>query len=161
MADVSQLMQEWSKVISSIDATKGSEQLLNTLASLKVPGVNMDALVASQRDNLEALSASNRAALEGMKAVGAWQVKLMQETMRELTSAIGGLASAGSPQQLVWAESELARKAFATAVSQMQELTAIVVNANQQATAAIAKRLPESVGEIGDVLKLPQSPTKS
>lgn len=161
MADVSQLMQEWSKVISSIDATKGSEQLFNTLASLKVPGVNMDALVASQRDNLEALSASNRAALEGMKAVGEWQVKLMQETMRELTAAIGGLARTGSPQQLVLAESELARKAFETAVSQMQELTAIVINANQQAASAIAKRIPESVGEIKDVLKLPQSPAKS
>lgn len=135
--------------------------MLNFIASLKLPGVNMDALVASQRDNLEALNASNQAALEGMKAVGAWQAKLLQETMRELTAAIGKLSQSGSPQQLVANESELAKKAFSTAVRQMQELTQIVIQANQQAAAAIARRIPESLGEINDVLKLPEASGKS
>ncbi|MBE2258619.1 MAG: phasin family protein [Candidatus Accumulibacter sp.] len=160
MTDLSQLVRDWSRAVASMDATRGSEELLNIIAGLKLPGVNMDALVASQRDNLEALSTANRAALAGMQAVGEWQVKLLQETMRELTAAIGGLAKGGSPQQLLAAETELASKAFATAVGQMQEFTAIVINANQQATAAIAKRIPESVGEIRDVLKLPQPPAR-
>ena len=53
------------------------------MAGLKVPGVNMDALVASQRSNLEALSAANLAAMQGVKAVGEWQVKILQETMQQ------------------------------------------------------------------------------
>ena len=160
MADLSQQLSAWSKAVASMDVTKSSEQLLNIMAGLKVPGVNMDALVASQRDNLEALNAANQVALEGMKAVGAWQVKLLQETMRELSTAIGKLSQSGSPQQLLATESELAKKAFATAVRQMQELTQIVIQANQQASAAIAKRIPESLGEIKDVLKLPEGPAK-
>lgn len=160
MADLSQQFSDWSKAIASMDVTRSSEQMLNIMAALKLPGVNMDALVASQRSNLEALNASNQAALEGMKAVGGWQAKLLQETMRELTIAIGGLAQAGSPQQMVATQTELAKKAFATAVSQMQELTQIMVQANQQATAAVAKRIPESLGEIRDVLKLPEPPAK-
>ncbi|MQM33360.1 MAG: hypothetical protein CRU72_02620 [Candidatus Accumulibacter phosphatis] len=161
MADLSQQLSAWSKAVASMDMTTSSEQMLNMIAALKVPGVNMDALVASQRDNLEALNAANQAALEGMKAVGEWQAKLLQETMRELTAAIGKLSQSGSPQQLLAAESDLAKKAFATAVGQMQELTQIVIQANQQASAAIAKRIPESLGEIKDVLKLPEASGKA
>ena len=154
MTDLSKLLSDWSKAISSMDVTKGSEELLNIMAGLKVPGLNMDALVASQRDNLEALSASNRAALAGMKAVGEWQVKILQETMQELTAAISGLTKGGSPQEIAAAETELARKAFETAVGEMRELADIVGKANQQATEAIAKRIPASLNEIKEVLKL-------
>lgn len=158
MTDISKLMGDWLKSMSSLDVTKGTEQLLNLLAGLNVPGVNMDALVASQKDNLEALSAANRAAVEGVKAVGEWQVKILQETVQELTTAIGGLAKVGSPQQMIAAETELAKKAFETAVRKMRELSEIVAKANQQATDAIVNRIPESIEEIKDVLKLPPSP---
>lgn len=155
MADLSKLLSDWTKAITSMDVTRGSEELLNIMAGLKVPGVNMDAVVASQRENLEALSASNRAVLAGMKAVGEWQVKILQETMQGLTTAISGLTKGGSPQEIAAAEAELARKAFETAVGEMRELAEIVGKANQQASEAIAKRIPASLNEIKDVLKLP------
>jgi len=155
MADVSQLLSDWGKAVASMDVTKGTEGLLKVLAGLKVPGVNMDALVAMQRDNLEALSASNRAALEGMKAIGEWQVKILHATLQQLNTAIEGLSCSGSPQELIAAETELARKAFETAVGEMRGLAEIVIRANQQATDAIVKRIPESLEEIRDVLKIP------
>ncbi|EXI75678.1 MAG TPA: phasin family protein [Candidatus Accumulibacter phosphatis] len=158
MTEMSKQMADWLRALSSLDMSKGSEQLLNALARLEVPGLNMDALVASQRDNLEALNAANRAAMEGVKAVGEWQLKILQETIQEMTSAIGGLSGVGSPQQLVAAETELAKKAFETAVSRMRELAEIVAKANQQAADAIVKRVPASLDEIRDVLKLPPPP---
>ncbi len=154
MADLSKLLGDWSQAIASMDVTKGSEELLNIMARLNVPGINMDAVVASQRENLEALSASNRAALAGMKAVGEWQVKILQETMQGLTTAISNLTKGGSPQEIAAAEAELARKAFETAVGEMRELAEIVGKANQQASEAIAKRIPASLNEIREVLKL-------
>ncbi|MDS4057851.1 MAG: phasin family protein [Candidatus Contendobacter sp.] len=151
-------MTDWVKAMSSLDVTKGSEQLLNVLASLDVPGVNMDALVASQRENLEALSAANRATMEGIKAVGEWQMKILQQAMQELAAAIGSLANIGSPQEMVAVETELTKKAFETAVSKMRELAEIVTRANQQATNAIVNRIPASLDEIREVLKLSQPP---
>jgi hypothetical protein len=38
----------------------------------------------------------------------------------------------------------------------MRELAQIVNNANQEATDAIVRRIPESLGEIRDVLKIPR-----
>ena len=157
MANPSQQMQDWGKTLASLDLTKGTEQLLKMLGGMNVPGVNMDALVASQRENLEALSASNRAALEGVKAVGEWQAKILQETMQELTTAISGLTKVSSPQQMVTSEAELAKKAFEAAVSRMRELSEIVTTANQKATEAIVKRIPQSLDEIKDVLKVDKS----
>jgi phasin family protein len=154
-------MQDWGKALASLDLTKGTEELLNMLTRLDVPGVNMDALVASQRENLEALTAANRAALEGVKAVGEWQAKILQETMKELTTAISGLTKVSSPQQMVTTEADLAKKAFETAVQRMRELADIVTRANQSATDAIIKRVPESLDDIKDVLKLPTPPKTS
>jgi phasin family protein len=85
-------------------------------------------------------------------------LKILQETIQGMTTAVGGLAKAGSPQQLMAAETELAKKAFETAVSKMRELAEIVAKANQQATDAIVNRVPASLDEIRDVLKLPAPP---
>ena len=158
MKHTASLMSDWADAITSLDMPRGTEALLNIMARLQVPGVNMDALVASQRDNLEALSASNRAAFEGFKAVGEWQVKILQETMQELTAAIGGLAKVDSPQAFVNTETELAQKAFETAVRQMREFAEIVTDANHQASELIVRRIPESLGEIKDALKFPHRP---
>ena len=56
---------------------------------------------------------------------------------------------------MIAAETDLAKKAFETAVSKMRELAEIVTKANQQATDAIVNRIPASLDEIKDVLKLP------
>lgn len=161
MSKLSGGTHESAKSIVGLDLTKGTEELLNYLAALKVPGVNMDALVANQRDNLEALGVANRAAMEGIKAAAQWQMKVLHETMEELKAAIDGLAKDGSPQDMLVTEADLAKKAFETALSEMRELAEIVTNANKQATEAIVKRIPESLEEIKDVLKIVPYPRGS
>jgi phasin family protein len=154
MVDVSQLMADWCKALASFDVSKGSEEVEKMLARLKVPGVDMQELVISQKDNLAALNAANLAALEGLRAVGEWQVKLLEATIHELSAASGKLAKVNSPQQVITTEAELAKKAFETAVREMRELARIVSKSNQKATDAIVKRIPESLDKIKNVLKL-------
>jgi phasin family protein len=146
---------DWTKANNGLDLTKGSEELLKLMSELQVPGIDMDALAASQRNNLEALNTANRAVLAGFKAVGEWQMWIMQETVQELTAAINDLSRVGSPHELVATETELTKKAIETAARQMRELAQIVNKANQEASDAIVRRIPESLGEIRDVLKIP------
>jgi phasin family protein len=159
MSQPSDLLIDWMRTISSLDATKGVEPVFDFLAGLKVPGVDMDALVASQRGNLGALTESNQAILDGAKLVGQWQVKILQETMQQLSESFAGLAQVASPRELMTAETELAQKALATALGQMRELAQIMTDANKQAAEVIARRVPESLEEIKDILKAPQWPT--
>ena len=146
---------DWTKANNGLDLTKGSDELLKLMTELQVPGIDMDALAASQRNNLEALNTANRAVLAGFKAVGEWQMWIMQETVQELAAAINDLARVGSPHELVVTETELTKKAIETAARQMRELAQIVNRANQEASDAIVRRIPESLGEIRDVLKIP------
>ncbi|MCM8594624.1 phasin family protein [Accumulibacter sp.] len=153
MTDIGKVLTDWAKAMASLDVTRGSEELLNIIAGLKVPGVNMDALVASQRDNIEALTAANRAAVEGFQAVGQWQGRILHETVEQLKAAVETLAARGSAGDIAASEAELARKALATAVQEMRELAEIVTRANQQASEAILKRVPASLDEIRTILK--------
>jgi phasin family protein len=155
MTEPSDLLNDWMRTISSLDATKGVEPVFDFLAGLKVPGVDMDALVASQRCNLGALNESNQAILDGAKQVGQWQVRILQETMQHMSEAFAGLTRVGSPVELMAAESELAKKAFATALGQMRELAQIMTDANKQAAEVIARRIPDGLEEIKDILKVP------
>jgi phasin family protein len=152
---------DFSKFIAGLDLTKGADELMKMLAQYKVPGVNMDALVASQRENLEALATANRAAFEGMKAVAEWQVKILNETMKEISNTAGELAKAGSPQDVVGKQADLAKQALQAAVTNMRDLAEIVNKAHQEATGAITERVTESLDEIKDVLKIKQEPPVS
>jgi hypothetical protein len=54
-------LKELGKSLMDLDMTKGAEKILDMFAQLKVPGVDMAMLVASQRDNLEAVTKANQA----------------------------------------------------------------------------------------------------
>lgn len=161
MANTSNPLLDFSKSMMDLDLTKGADEFLKRLAQLKVPGIDMDALVATQRDDLEALTKANRAAIEGMKAVAELQVKILKETMDEISDVAGGLTKAGSPQDLAGKQTELAKHAFQTAVTHMREFAELVTKANKEATDAIVERVPDHLDEIKDILKIKQQSTAS
>jgi phasin family protein len=153
MVKTPESLQKFSKSLMDLDMTKGVEQVLNQLAELKVPGVDMDALVASQRDNLEAVAKANRAAMEGLKGVGEWQVKILKQAMEDISESTAALTRAESPQAALVEQAEVAKRVFEMAVKNMQDLADILHKANEDATKVIVERVPESLDEIKEVLK--------
>lgn len=149
-------LKKLSKSLMDLDMTKGAEKILDMFAQLKVPGVDMAMLVASQRDNLEAVAKANQAAMQGLKGVGEWQMKILKGTIDEITKATGEMTKVHSPQDIVVEQTELAKRAFETAVNNMRELADVLNKANEEATRAIVERVPESLDEIKDVLKVKQ-----
>lgn len=153
MAKTPESLQDFAKSLIDLDVTKGAEQILNRLAELKVPGLDMDALVASQRDNLEAVSKANKAAMEGLKGVGEWQVTILKQAMEEISESAATVTKVRSPQDVVVEQTELAKRIFETAVKNMRELADILHKANEDATKVIVERVPESLDEMKEVLK--------
>lgn len=149
--DVTQSMTE-------VDLTKGADELLKMLAQIKVPGIDMDAMVASQRGNLEALANANRAAFGGMRGVAEWQLKILQEAVLEISAGTSEIAEANSPQDAMLRQTEVARRAFEKALTNMRELAEILNETNQAVTRAISERVRESVEEIRDVLQMARPP---
>jgi phasin family protein len=153
MAKTPESLQDFAKSLTDLDMTKGAEQILNQLAELKVPGLDMDALVASQRDNLEAVVKANRAAMEGLKEVGAWQVKILKQALEDISHSATALTKVQAPQNALVEQTEVAKRVFETAVKNMRELADILHKTNEDATKVIVERVPESLDEIKEVLK--------
>ncbi|WP_089724902.1 phasin family protein [Candidatus Thiosymbion oneisti] len=156
MATTPESLQDLGKSIMSMDITKGADRFLDALAKLKVPGVDMDALVASQRDNLEAMGKANQAVMEGVTGVGKWQMKILMQTLEEISKTGGSMTKIGSPKAVVGEQTDMAKRAFETAVTSMRELADILNTANQTATKVIVDRVPDSLDEVKEILKVTQ-----
>lgn len=146
-----------SKLLKEFDPTKMVGEFSNMLKQYKLPGVDVDAIVASQKKNLEALTSANRVAIEGLQAVVKRQAEILQETMNEASKAVDALSKAGSPPEVAAKQAELAKDAFERALSNMRELAELVTKANQDATSTINARISASLDEMKEVaLKLKQ-----
>ena len=148
-------LPDLTKILKDFDPSKMADAFTKMMKNYKMPGVDVDAVVANQRKNVEALTSANRVALEGMQAVIKRQVEIVQETMNEATKAFDSVAKAGSPPEAAAKQAELAKTAFERALSNGRELAEMVSKAQQEATNAINTRIAESLDEFKDmVLKL-------
>src|SRR5690606_5818899 len=53
------------------------------LSDVQVPGVDIDAILASQRKNIEAVTAANQLAIEGMQAVLRRQAEILRQSLEK------------------------------------------------------------------------------
>jgi phasin family protein len=136
------------KLMSEFDPSKLMGEFQNMLKQYKLPGVDVDALVASQKKNVEAVVNANRIAIEGMQAMAKRQAEVFQEAMKEATQAVGSLSKATSPQDLAAKQTELMKTAFEKSVATMRELAEILTKSSQEATKTINARITASLEEI-------------
>jgi phasin family protein len=128
--------------LSKFDMTK-------MLGDVKIPGFDMNAIMAAQRKNIEALTAANQAAVQGMQAVAQRQAEILSQAMNEVSSIAQQLAgSASNPQEMTTKQAELARKGFEQALANMRELAEMVSKSNTETFAIINKRVTESLQEL-------------
>jgi phasin family protein len=140
---------DFSKYFKGFDPAKMSEEMTKMLGQYKLPGVDMDSIVASQKKNVEALVAANRTAVEGMQSVMRRQAEILQETMSEMTKAFQNLGkAAGSPQDLVAVQADLAKKVFDKSLASMRELAEMVAKSQNEATQHINARISATLDEL-------------
>ncbi len=123
------------------------------ISEFKVPGVDFDAIMASQRKNIEAVTAANQLAIEGMQAVIRRQGEILRKTMEQTGAMLTDAMSAGSPETIVTKQAELVQSAFQQALGNMKELAEMVTKSNTEAANVISKRVSESLEELKTVAK--------
>lgn len=149
---------DFQKMMKDFEPTKMVDEFQKMMQQYKLPGVDLDSLVASQKKNVEALTNANKVALEGLQAVAKRQGEILQETMNEVSKAFDTLSKAGSPQDVAAKQAELAKDAFERALSNMRELAELVTKANKDATQTINTRISATLDEIKDLaLKMKQA----
>jgi phasin family protein len=119
------------------------------MSEFKVPGVDMDALMAAQRKNIEAVTAANKLAMEGTQAVAQRYTEAMRSMMEELTKMSQEMMSTtGSPEDRMAKQAELAKHAFEKALANMKELAEMIAKTNTEAANLISQRISASLEEL-------------
>ena len=122
--------------------------LTKIMAEYKVPGVDVEAMMAAQRKNIEALTAANQLAVEGVQAVMRRQAEILRQTMEEASSMMSEMVAAGTPEDKVSKQAELAKTAFEKALANMKELAEMVAKSNSEAADVLSNRVKESIEEV-------------
>jgi phasin family protein len=114
----------------------------------QMPGMNSQALMDMQRKNMEAVAQANRIAFEGAQAIAQRQQDIVRQAMDEAVKAMKEMQDAGSNEERVKHQTEIAKKAFETAQKNVRELTEMSSKSNSEAIELINKRVAESFDEM-------------
>ncbi len=123
-------------------------EITKALESMKLPGVNVEALLSSQQKNIEALNAANRVAIEGIQNLGQRQAEILRLAMEEAAKAAQDVATVGQPQDIPAKQAEIAKAAFEKGLANMQELAEMAARANSDTLAVVNKRFAESFDDF-------------
>lgn len=117
---------------------------------LKMPAVDVDAIVSHHRKNLEALEKSIKASASGASSLVAKQREMIQSALHEVTEAAQGMRTPGNPQELLTKQADFARRSFEAALKNAGEVAQIVRNSGTESVEILRQRIRESMQEIRD-----------
>lgn len=114
----------------------------------KVPGIDVDQMLAAQRKNVEAMTAAQQLAFEGLQAVFRRQGEIVRQSVEQTGAIVTELLAPGAPEDKVAKNAELAKTAFEKALANAKELGELVAKSNAEAADVLNKRFSESLDEL-------------
>ncbi len=118
------------------------------LADFKVPGLDVEPMIAAQKKNIEALTEANQLVFAGVQAVMKRQAEILQASLEQARAVASEIMVPGSPEAKVAKQAEVVQTAFQAALANMKELADLVTKSNTEAGNVISKRVTESLEEI-------------
>jgi len=137
-----------TKMMADFDPTKMADEFTKLAGNYKVPSLDVEAIMASQRKNIEALTAANKAAAEGMQQVATRQAQILQESLDEASKTFADFGKSGNPSDAAAKQADLFKVAFEKALVNMSELADMVAKSSTEATTLVNERISESLDEI-------------
>ncbi len=123
------------------------------LGNFKVPGLDVDAIVASQRKNIEALTQANHRAYEGLQAVVKRQGEILHQTMDAVAHAARELAEPGPVHDKAAHQAELAKEALGRALGNARDLAEMIAKTNSEAFDLLGKRVTQNLEDLRESLR--------
>lgn len=123
------------------------------MQNFKVPGVDIEGLMAAQQKNIDAINAANRATWEGMQSLAQRQSEILQATMEAATASLQSLADIKSPEEMTKKQAELMRAAFEQALGNMREMADMLTASNKEAFAVMSQRVEAGMEELKQMME--------
>lgn len=115
---------------------------------LKLPNVDVEAILGHHRKNLEALEKSARASAAGATSLLSRQREMLQDTLREIADMAQSYRAPGNPQELMAKQTEFARKSFEAALKNAGEVAELARKSGTESIDILRARIKEAMEEV-------------
>ena len=115
---------------------------------LKVPNVDVEAILSHHRKNLEALEKSAKAGAAGASSLLSRQREMLQDTLREVSDMAHNYKAPGNPQELMSKQAEFAKKSFEAALKNASEVAELVKKSGTESVEILRSRIKDAMEEI-------------
>tara|TARA_R110001583_G_scaffold10419_2_gene48005 strand:+ start:9651 stop:10130 length:480 start_codon:yes stop_codon:yes gene_type:complete len=119
-------------------------------SDFKVPGIDMNEMMAFQRKNVEALTKANKVAFDGFQAVAQRQSEIFKTLLDKVQTQGKDFAAtpADNPMAAAAKQTEVAKAAYEEALATAKELSGLVSKSQEEAIALLQTRFTESLDEL-------------
>jgi len=119
------------------------------VGNFKMPGVDVKAIVESQRKDMEALAEANRQAYEGIKALAKRRNEILQEALGEWQAAMKDATGKDAMSK----NAERAKQGVKQAIDRFRELAEMEAETRRKSWKVLQDRFQENVQNLQNVLK--------
>jgi len=127
--------------------------LRKLLEKLKLPGVDVNALLEHHRKDVETLIAANEQAFRGYQALTRRQAEILAEAMREWREGTAGLVDVKGIPEKASRTAGRAQQAFGQALGNMREIAEMAAKSHEQVIEILNKRVHEGLDGLRDSLR--------
>ena len=119
------------------------------LAGLKLPGVDVAAIVESQRKDMEALAEANRQAYEGIKALAQRRNEILRSALVEWQEAMKDATGKDALSK----NADRAKQGVKKAIESFRELAEMEAESRRKAWKVVQDRFQENLANLQSLLK--------
>ena len=142
------------KTTSTASATPGADlpgfgDLGKMMQQFKLPGIDIAAIVESQKKDMEALAEANRQAYEGIQALAKRRNEILMESLAQWQEAMKDATG----KDALAKNAERARKGVEKAMANMRELTQMEAESRSKAWKVVQDRFQENLANMQKLLQ--------
>ena len=105
-------------------------------------------VLETMRKNMQAMTEAQQIAIENIQAIAQRQAEIMTQMVEDNTSLAQQIMTEGTPEEKISRQADLARKSYERSMSNLTELSDMVVKSNREAGEIISKRVTASLTEF-------------
>jgi phasin family protein len=128
-------------------STNGFFDVTKAFGDFRLPGLDVEAIVAIQRKNLEALTQANQLAVEGVRALAQRQAEIAQQAFAGASALFQAWTQPGAPEERLAKNADVAKQAFEKGLADARELSELTAKASTDVFSVITKRVSEGFDE--------------
>lgn len=139
---------DWKGVMAKTETSaNGFFDVTKAFGDFRLPGLDVEAIVAIQRKNLEALAQANQLAVEGIRALAQRQAEIAQQALDEASTLVREWTRPAAPEERLAKNVEVAKQSFEKGLANARELSELTTKASTDVFSVIARRVSEGFDE--------------